>query len=212
MDLPLKNTSLQGVYLITDTQIQDQYSHVELADIAFKAGVQLVQYRDEQVTDRQARQEVQAIAALDSKEDSLLIVNDRMDLAMAGGADGVHLGQDDLPIPVARELLGDEMVIGGTSSNLEEAKAVEEAGADYVALGHIYETSTKQKEYAPRGLSTLRQVEQEVSVPLVAIGGITHNRAPEVIAAGADMLAVSSAICASAEPCKAASKFVDLFE
>ncbi|MCW9706964.1 thiamine phosphate synthase [Fodinibius salsisoli] len=203
---------LSGVYLITDTQIQNQYSHVELADFAFKAGVQLVQYRNKQVSDRRAREEIQTIAALDSKEDSLLIVNDRVDLAMAGGADGVHLGQGDLPIPVARELLGDEMVIGGTSSNLGEARAVEEAGADYVALGHIYETSTKHKEYAPRGLSTLRQVEQELLVPLVAIGGITHSRAADVIAAGADLLAVSSAICAAPEPEQAARELVQLFE
>lgn len=203
---------LSGVYLITDTRLQNQYSHVELADMAFRAGVQLVQYRNKQVTDRQAREEIQTIAALDSKGDSLLIVNDRVDLAIAGGTDGVHLGQGDLPIPVARDLVGQDMIIGGTSANLEEAKAVEEAGADYVALGHIYETSTKHKEYAPRGLSTLRQVAQAVSVPLVAIGGITQARAPEVAAAGADMLAVSSAICAAAEPYEAACKFVQWFE
>lgn len=211
MDAPQNTTNLHGVYLITDTQIQDQHSHVELADIAFKAGVSMVQYRNKQVTDRKAREEIESIASLDSKRGSLLIVNDRVDLAIAGGADGVHLGQDDLPIPVARELIGEEMIIGGTSSNLREAKAVAEAGADYVALGHIYETSTKKKEYAPRGLSTLRKVREAISLPLVAIGGITQDRVPEVITAGADLVAVSSAICAAPKPKQAARELVQLF-
>ncbi|NGP88610.1 thiamine phosphate synthase [Fodinibius halophilus] len=203
---------LKGIYLITDTQGQDRYSHVELADAAYRAGVQMVQYRAKDRSDRKALEEIREIAGLKSKGDHLLIVNDRPDLAKMGGADGVHLGQDDLSVSVAARLLGEEAIIGGTSANLEEAKKVEEAGADYVALGHIFETSTKEKEYAPRGITTLHKVRQEIDLPLVAIGGIRLENAPQVIDAGADILAVSSAICRAEDPQQAARKLVELFE
>lgn len=202
----------QGIYLITDTQMQDRYSHVALADAAYRAGVKMVQYRAKDIPDRKALKQIRAITELESKKEHLLIVNDRSDLAKAGRADGVHLGQDDLPLSAARKVLGNEPVIGGTASNLKEARQVSDAGADYVALGHIFETSTKQKDYEPRGLDTLRQVRADISGPLVAIGGITLKNAPEVINAGADILAVSSAICTADDPQFAARTLVTLFE
>ncbi len=202
---------LRGVYLITDTQIQEQYEHVELVDLALRAGVQMIQYRDKEAPAREILKQVKEISPRVSKTESLFIVNDRADLALAGGADGVHLGQDDLPIQAARKLMG-ERIVGGTSSNLEEALQVEEAGADYVALGHIFETTTKQKSYPPRGLDILREVADAVNIPLVAIGGITLENAPKVIEAGADIIAVSSAICAANSPYETACEFIDLFQ
>ena len=208
----MTKTKLKGIYLITDTETQSAHSHLELADAAFQAGVQMVQYRGKTDTDRQALHTIREIASLESKKDGLLVVNDRPDLAKAGGADGVHLGQDDLPIPAARKVLGQEMIIGGTASDKEEVRQVEADGGDYVALGHIFPTSTKHKESEPRGLERLQKVGQSVSVPLVAIGGITLENAPEVIAAGADILAVSAAICQAEDPFEAAQKLVQLFE
>ena len=208
----MNKTNLKGIYLITDTETQSVYSHLELADAAFQAGVQMVQYRGKTNTDNQALQTIRQVASIESKEESLLIVNDRPDLAKAGGADGVHLGQNDMPIAAARKVLGREMVIGGTASNKAQVQQVESDGADYAALGHVFSTSTKHKEYEPRGLETLQEVSRSVSVPLVAIGGITLENAPDVIAAGADILAVSSAICQAEDPFGAAQKLVQLFE
>ncbi|MFH5831455.1 thiamine phosphate synthase [Halalkalibaculum sp. DA3122] len=200
---------LKGIYLITDTIIQHRFSHVELAMMTVEAGVQMIQYRNKQMTARESIAEIREIAEITSGTETTFIVNDRADLALAGGADGVHLGQDDLPIPAARKVLGKEKIIGGTSSTVEEALQVEQAGADYVALGHIFETTTKQKHYPPRGLETLREVAEAVSIPLVAIGGITLENARDVFEAGADIIALSSAICAADDPGEAARKFVE---
>lgn len=201
---------LRGVYLITDTHIQQHFSHEELARQAVQAGVRMIQFRDKEIPAGEALTHVQALAEETAGSDTVFIVNDRPDLALAGGADGVHLGQNDLPIPVARRLLGG-MVIGGTSSTVEEAVQVEREGADYVALGHIFKTRTKLKPYAPRGLDILKQVSRAVSIPVVAIGGIALENAPRVIEAGADLIAVSSAICKADNPEEAAAKLVDLF-
>lgn len=206
----MKN-NLSGVYLITDTHIQQRFSHIALAEQAQKAGVQMIQYRDKQATGRAALADIGAMASKLRDSRTSFIVNDRADYALAGAADGVHLGQDDLPIAAARSLLGREKIIGGTSSTVEEARLVERQGADYVAVGHIFETETKQKEYPPRGLETLRKVCEAVAVPVVAIGGITLENAPDVIRAGADMIAVSSAICTAEDPRQKAESFVRLF-
>lgn len=206
------NKKLRGIYLITDTTIQGRFSHVELAQMAVEVGIQIVQYRDKEVSTKKAVKQVREISQVTTGTNTQFIVNDRSDLALAGQADGVHLGQDDLPIPAARKLLGPGKIIGGTSSKIEEALQVEEAGADYVALGHIFETMTKQKSYPPRGLDTLREVSEAVSIPLVAIGGITLENAPSVIEAGADIIALSSAICAAEDPAGQAQKFVELFD
>lgn len=205
------NRPLTGVYLITDTMNQQRFSHAELAEMGVRAGVQMIQYRDKKATPRQALEEIRMISEITSGTDTVFIVNDRPDLAMAGDADGVHLGQDDLPIPAAREVMGASLIIGGSSSTVEEAKQVERDGADYVAFGHIFETGTKQKGYPPRGLEVLQEVAKEVTIPLVAIGGITLENAPRVLEAGADIIAVSSAICGAGNPEKATRELVDLF-
>lgn len=205
------NRKLKGVYLVTDTEKQQRFSHTELAEMGVRAGVRLIQYRDKNATPRHALEEIRKISQITSGTESLFIVNDRPDLAMAGDADGVHLGQDDLPIPAARDIMGTTMMIGGSSSTVEEAMQVERDGVDYVAFGHVFETGTKQKDYPPRGLEVLEEVANEVTIPLVAIGGITIGNALRVLEAGADIIAVSSAVCGSRDPEKAARELVDLF-
>ncbi|QXD16285.1 thiamine phosphate synthase [Rhodocaloribacter litoris] len=202
---------LRGVYLITDTHTQQRYTHRELAERALSAGVHMIQYREKAAPARHMLEQIREIAALTGPSPALFIVNDRPDLALLGGADGVHLGQEDLPIPVTRRLVGARHLIGGTASTVEEAVAVAEQGADYVAVGHIFPTTTKRKDYPPRGLELLRAVRERVSIPLVAIGGITLENAPHVIEAGADVLAVSGAICRAEDPERAARAFVKLF-
>lgn len=203
---------LRGVYLITNTEIQDRFSHAQLARQAVEAGVRLVQYRDKQADGKTALRDIQEMESFTAPADTACIVNDRVDLALAGGADGVHLGQEDLPIGPAREIMGAQHIIGRTTSTLEEARQAEQEGADYVALGHIFETGTKQKDYPPRGLEMLGEVCRAVSIPVVAIGGITLENAPRVIEAGADCIAICSAICKAERPAREARKFVDLFE
>jgi len=207
-----RNKRLRGVYLIMDTVIQQRYTHVELARCALEAGVHLLQYRDKKATGRQMLAETGEIATMARQTSTTFLVNDRSDFAVVGDADGVHVGQEDLPVPAARLIVGADRIVGGTSSTLGEALQVEQDGADYVALGHIFETSTKQKDYPPRGLGLLKDVCEAVSIPVVAIGGITIDNAPQVIEAGADIIAVCSPVCTADDPAAAAARFVELFE
>lgn len=202
---------LKGVYLITNTAIQNQHSHTQLTEMALQGGANIVQFRDKKKEARRALNNLESVVQVCRRYDALSIVNDRVDLSLAAEASGVHLGQDDLPLSAARKLLPEDSIIGGTSSTLKEALEVEQQGADYLALGHIFETSTKAKQYEPRGLDYLHKVCEVVDIPVVAIGGITLDNAAEVIAAGADMVAVSSAICCADDPVKATQKLVDLF-
>ncbi len=135
------------------------------------------------------------------------IVNDRVDLAVAAGADGVHLGQDDLPPAEARALLAPGMILGISTHSVEQAKAAQAAGADYVAVGSMFPTATKP-EFHLVGPALAREVRPHVRVPLVGIGGITAENVAEVIAAGADGVAVISAVCAAPDPAAAARRFL----
>jgi thiamine-phosphate diphosphorylase len=135
------------------------------------------------------------------------IVNDRVDLALAVDADGVHLGQDDLPPAAARALLEPGMILGLSTHSVEQAKAAQAAGADYVAVGSMFPTATKP-EFQLVGPALARQVRPVVRVPLIGIGGITPDNVGGVIAAGVDGVAVISAVCAAPDPRAAARRFL----
>ena len=135
------------------------------------------------------------------------IVNDRVDLALAVDADGVHLGQDDLPPAAARALLKRGMILGLSTHSVEQAKTAQAAGADYVAVGSTFPTATKP-EFQLVGPALARQVRPVVHVPLIGIGGITPDNVGDVIAAGVDGVAVISAVCAAPDPRAAARSFV----
>jgi len=135
------------------------------------------------------------------------IVNDRVDLALAVDADGVHLGQDDLPPGAARPLLKPGMILGLSTHSVEQAKAAQAAGADYIAVGSMFPTATKP-EFQLVGPALARQVRPVVQVPLIGIGGITPDNVGDVIAAGVDGVAVISAVCGSPDPAAAARRFV----
>jgi thiamine-phosphate pyrophosphorylase len=133
-----------------------------------------------------------------------LMINDRVDVALACGADGVHLGQSDLPLAAARRLLGARRWIGVSTHDVEQARVAAAGGANYVGFGPIFATSTKRTGYSPRGLEGLRQVRAAVTLPIVAIGGIDFDNAAEVIAVGADAVAMISALAGSPDAAGAA--------
>ena len=138
------------------------------------------------------------------------IVNDHADLALSVGADGVHVGQKDLPVAVVRRLVGAEMIVGASTNNAEEARRAEADGADYVSVGRLFETSSKENT-RPASTETIREVKAAVSLPVCAIGGINESNIEEVIAAGADMVAVISAVCSAPDPREAAWRLASRF-
>jgi thiamine-phosphate pyrophosphorylase len=137
------------------------------------------------------------------------VVNDRVDLAVAADADGVHLGQDDLPARIARPLLRPGMLIGVSTHDVEQARAAREDGAEYVAVGSMFPTVTKA-EFQLVGPALLRKLRAEIRVPLIGIGGITHDNVADVVRAGADGVAVISAVCAAPDPTSATRRFLEL--
>lgn len=137
------------------------------------------------------------------------IVNDRVDVAVAVEADGVHVGQDDLPAGLARPLLRAGMVLGVSTHDIEQARAARDDGADYVAVGSMFPTATKP-DFQLVGPALIRKLRGEIRVPLVGIGGITHDNVADVVRAGADGVAVISAVCAAPDPGAATRRFLEL--
>ena len=184
---------LPRVYPITDTQISG-LSHVEQVALFADGGATLVQLRDKRTSGLQFYEQAKAALAIATERGVRLIINDRVDVALALGGD-VHLGQDDLPPEAARRLLGDDAVIGFSTHNVEQA--IEAAGSpiDYLAIGPIFATSTKANPDPVVGLEGLRVVREATgSLPLVAIGGVTPANARDVIDAGADSVAMISGL------------------
>ena len=158
---------------------------VDLARIMLEAGVRILQLRLKKVTTRDFLAAARAISQQCHRRDAIFIVNDRIDITMLSDADGVHLGQNDLPLEAARELLGPDKIIGVSTSGVEMAQAAEAGGADYIGFGPMYPGGLKNTAQG-RGLAGLVQVRAAVKLPIVAIGGITEATVSEVLAAGAD--------------------------
>ena len=138
-------------------------------------------------------------------------MNDHADLALAVGADGVHVGHKDLPVAIVRRLLGRDFIVGASTNNPEEARHAEADGADYVSVGRLFDTGSKQ-DTRPATTGTVRDVKSAVSLPVCAIGGINESNIADVVAAGADMVAVISAICAAPDPREAARSLAEHFQ
>ena len=181
---------LPRVYPLTDVQLSG-LSHAEQVRLLSLGGATLVQLREKQMAGLQFYEQARAAVAAGVP----LIINDRVDIALAVGAHGVHLGQDDMPPEAARRLLGDEAVIGYSTHNVEQAKKALTLPIDYIAIGPIFTTSSKTNPSPTLGLEGLRAVREAVgNAQLVAIGGISHSTAHAVIEAGADSVAVISAL------------------
>ncbi len=202
---------LSGLHAIIDTQALKGRSHLEVARQIIQGGAKTLQLRDKLTSKKELLPIAQQLKALCAEHNVLFIVNDYLDLALATDADGLHLGQDDLPITVARKLMPIDKILGCSTTTVDQAIAAESDGADYVAIGSIYPTPSKEKAVIV-GLERLRQVRQAVKLPLVAIGGITKDNAAEVIACGADSVAVISAILGAESPKEAAREIVARIE
>jgi thiamine-phosphate pyrophosphorylase len=169
-----------------------------LAGIMLEAGARILQLRLKNVSTRDFLAAARAISQLCHRRDALFIVNDRIDIAMLSDADGVHLGQNDLPLQAGRELLGPDKIIGISTSSVEMARAAEAGGADYIGFGPMYAGGLKNTQLG-RGPAALAQVRAAVKLPIVAIGGITEATMPEVLNAGADAAAIITDVVTAAD-------------
>ncbi len=176
---------------------------LSVAAAAIDGGADCIQLREKDAPDRDVLSLARRLRELTAAADVMMIVNDRPDIAVAVGADGVHLGQDDLPVAAARRVLGDRPIVGRSTHTLDQARAADAEGADYVAVGPMFPTDTK--DAGPiAGVETFRQVAAEVTRPLVVVGGITAANVGVLVAAGARRVAVCSAVIAADDPAGAA--------
>ncbi len=182
------------VYALTDVRLSG-FSHVEQVELLSDGGATLIQLREKGMAAREFYEQAKAAVDVAVERGVQLIINDRVDVALAVGAHGVHLGQDDMPPDAARNLLGPNAVIGYSTHNIEQAIAATNLPIDYLAIGPIFATTTKSDTAPVLGLEGLRTVRQAIGAfPLVAIGGISQANAREVIEAGADSVAVINAL------------------
>ncbi len=203
--------AIRGLYAVTP-DIADTSELVAKVEAALLGGAALVQYRNKTADPRLRSLQARALQTLCRARGVPLIINDHAELAAALDADGLHLGKDDALLPPARAKLGPGKLLGASCyDRLESAVAAVRAGADYVAFGSLFPSTVKPSAvHAP--LELLRKARRELSVPIVAIGGITPDNAAQVIAAGADAVAVISALFAAADIRAAAERFKDTFE
>jgi thiamine-phosphate pyrophosphorylase len=200
------------LYIITDEMIGGGRSPAEIAQRAIAGGADVIQLRDKTCSPLALLRTARYLRTITRKSGTLFIINDRLDVAIACGADGVHLGHDDMPISTARQLAPPGFLIGVSVGTVGEAVQAEREGADYLALSPIFSTASKDDAGPGRGLDRLREIRRAVSIPLIAIGGINRQNAGDVIAAGADGIAVISAVVASPDIMAAARELKDLVQ
>jgi thiamine-phosphate diphosphorylase len=201
-----------GIYLVADPGTLPGPALPAAVAAALDAGVRLVQHRRKGALTRAAVAEARALKALCARRGALLIVNDRADLAALAGADGVHVGQDDLPVAEVRAVLGPHAWVGVSCHSIGEARAAARDGADYLGFGNVFGTRTKADAGPPRGVEALAEVCRAVALPVFAIGGIAADAVPRVRAAGAAGAAVISAVLGAPDPGRAAADLVARWE
>ena len=188
------------IYIITDEVLSRGRSHVEVAERAIKGGADVIQLRDKTASSRKLYEDATDIREVTRAAGVTFIMNDRLDIALACDADGLHVGQKDLPASVARKLLPHDKILGVSAESVSEALEAEKDGADYLGVGPVFEArGTKPDASAPTGLHLLSEIRGLTDLPLIAIGGINHGNAAQVIQAGAHSTAVISAIVASGD-------------
>ena len=195
------------LHVLTDFHFQQRHSHADLARLALGGGADVIQFRQKTGAVRHKLHEAGRTAAVCQDLGGVLLIDDHLDIALTLGADGVHLGQDDFPIAEARRILGPDAIIGATATTQAQAKQAEIEGADYIGFGPVYPTRSKANPATVKGLDGLAAVCRAVSIPVIAIAGITMERVPEVMAAGAYGVAVMTAITCAPDPEAATRKF-----
>ena len=198
-----------GLYLILDHDATMGRSLIGLAEAAISGGVRTIQYRAKNLCLRESYRHLSQLKAYTDQKGVVLIVNDSVDLALAVGANGVHLGQEDLPLTHARAILGPNRLIGVSTHTLSLAKEAEAGSADYVGIGPIFPSATKQVR-ASIGCESLRHWRGKLSLPMVAIGGINDSNVRQVMETGVEAVAVVSAILSREDIAKATSEFLEI--
>ncbi|MBM4140011.1 MAG: thiamine phosphate synthase [Nitrospira sp.] len=183
---------LGGLCFITDCKAS-KLSYEDMTLKVLRSGVRWVQYREKGKSRREVYEEADRLRKLTQDFNAVLIVNDHADIAMCVNAEGVHLGQEDLPLREARKIMGKNRIVGISTHSLEQAIEAEKGGADYIGFGPVFHTITKDAG-RPKGVSILREVKKQVNIPVIAIGGINLENIQLVLDAGADAVAVASAI------------------
>jgi len=189
-----KRTLPAGLYALTSELHSQGRSNIEVASEILACGVPILQYREKSKKVRQMYEECQVLRTMTQQYGALFIINDHLDLALAVGADGVHIGQDDLPLSKVREIVGPDLLIGVSTHSPEQANAAVSGGADYIGVGPLFATKTKIDVCQPVGLDYLEYIVKNLAIPFVAIGGIKENNLAEVIKAGARTVALVTEI------------------
>jgi thiamine-phosphate pyrophosphorylase len=198
------------LYVVTDRALSNGLSESEVAELAFAGGADAVQLRMKDADDKDILEQANSIKRIADEYAGLFIINDRVDIAILSDADGVHLGQSDISVAEARKLLGEDKLIGASVHSIEEAEAAIDAGADYLSVGAIFNTSTKKDAVQGIGLDLIFEIKQKFDIPLIGIGGINRGNISDVIKAGADGAAVVSAAVSQPDIKKAVHDLRDL--
>ena len=205
-----KNADLT-LYLVTDRRWLGEKTLWDSVEEAILGGVTLVQLREKKISSKEYLELAQRVKEVTDRHDIPLIINDRIDIALAIDADGVHLGPEDLPVPIARKLLGDGKIIGSSAASVDEALLFQAQGADYLGVGAVFPTATKRGTEKV-GLEDLRGIKSAVHIPVVAIGGIKAENAKPVMETGVDGVAVVSAIMDQTDIREAARRLLSLLK
>ena len=201
---------LRGLYVIIDPAVAGERDVAWIAAEAIGGGARLLQWRDKRRDKGLQLRDLEAIARICHENSIPLIVNDDIDLALVAGADGVHVGQKDLPVAAVRRLVPAEWIVGASTNNVEEARQAVADGADYVSVGNLFGTTSKENT-RPATLEMLHAVRAAVSVPVCGIGGVNESNLRSVVDTGAAMACVISAVVAAEDPREAARRLASLF-
>ena len=198
------------LYLCTDRRLMTTDTLEEAVELAIQGGVTVVQLREKDCTSREFYEEAEKVKAITDAYEIPLLINDRLDIALAVGADGVHLGQTDIPVWAARDILGADKIVGATANTLEKAEEAWKSGADYLGVGDVFGTSTKADTIHVT-LEELAAIKKQVEIPVVAIGGINAENISSLKATGVDGAAAISAILAKRDITAAAETLISNF-
>lgn len=198
------------LYLCTDRNLMTTDTLEEAVELAIQGGVTVVQLREKNCTSRQFYEEAGKVKVITDAYEVPLLINDRLDIALAVGADGVHLGQTDIPIWAARDILGADKIVGATANTLAKAEEAWKSGADYIGVGDVFGTSTKA-DTSRVTLEELAAIKKQIDIPIVAIGGINAENISSLKGAGVDGAAVISAILAQKDIAAAAETLISNF-
>lgn len=200
-----------GVYLIADAATLSGFPLLAAVEAALSAGIRLVQYRNKSPLSRAMLEEAASLRTLTRAHKAQFIINDRADVARMVAADGVHVGQDDLPVAAVRRVMGKESVVGVSTHSMAEAERAVADGADYVGFGNVFGTTTKKDAVSPVGVDELVTVCAAVDIPVYAIGGVAADNLKQVASAGASGGAVVSAILSASDPAAASRDLLSIW-